>query len=135
MRYLMENWRFYLKEQELSVPDLEVSDEEEIKNLSKKVLDKFQDVLDIGGDGFSDYEMIGHEMNEWLEKNKTDSDLDKKTRSMIIKGKFVMDEIAGEAWLRKWGEVGLDGMQEILDDKGHTRGMEYYNAFVQWVGS
>ena len=135
MRYLMENWRFYLKEQELSVPDLEVSDEEEIKNLSKKVLDKFQDVLDIGGDGFSDYEMIGHEMNQWLEKNKTDSDLDKKTRSMIIKGKFVMDEIAGEAWLQKWEEVGLDGMQEILSDKGHTRGMEYYNAFVQWVGS
>ncbi|MEC8391397.1 MAG: hypothetical protein VXZ58_00755 [Actinomycetota bacterium] len=135
MRYLMENWRFYLKEQELSVPDLEVSDEEEIKNLSKKVLDKFQDLLDIGGDGFSDYEMTGHEMNQWLEKNKTDSDLDKKTRSMIIKGKFVMDEIAGEAWLQKWEEVGLDGMQEILGDKGHTRGMEYYNAFVQWVGS
>jgi hypothetical protein len=131
----MENWRFFLKEQELSAPGLEVSDEEEIKNLSKKVLDKFQDVLDIGGDGFSDYEMIGHEMNQWLEKNKTDSDLDKKTRSMIIKGKFVMDEIAADAYSKQWMEQDLDGMQEILDDLGHTRGMEYYNAFVQWVGS
>merc|ERR1712093_239775 len=98
----MENWRFFLKERELSVPGLEVSDEEEIKNLSKKVLDKFQDVLDLGGDGFSNYEVIGHEMNQWLEKNKTDSDLDKKTRMMIIKGKFVMDEVAGEAWMQKW---------------------------------
>ena len=135
MKLLMENWRAFLKEQEVSVPNLMVSDEEEIKNLSKKVLDKFQNVLDRGDEGFSDYEMIGHEMNEWLEKSKTDSDLDKKTRMMIIKGKFVMDEIAGEAWMQGWKEVGLDGMQEIMDDKGHTRGMEYYNAFVEWAES
>ena len=135
MKLLMESWRAFLKEQEVSVPNLMVSDEEEIKNLSKKVLDKFQDVLDIGGDGFSDYEMIGHEMNEWLEKSKTDSDLDKKTRMIIIKGKFVMDEIAADAYSKQWMEQDLDGMQEILDDLGHTRGMEYYNAFVEWVES
>ena len=135
MKLLMENWRAFLKEQEVSVPNLMVSDEEEIKNLSKKVLDKFQNVLDRGDEGFSDYEMIGHEMNEWLEKSKTDSDLDKKTRMMIIKGKFVMDEIAADAYSKQWMEQDLDGMQEIVDDLGHTRGMEYYNAFVEWAES
>ena len=135
----MENWRRYLLEsspeirKDLAAQGLQISDEEEAKELARKSLDKFQGVLDSGSDGFSDYEMVGYEMNQWLENNK--DTLDKEIRFVVVKGKFVMDEVASRAFSRNMDELGRDGMEDVLDELGHDRGMEYYDAFVSWVES